>query len=339
LSTATAVPESTTERSEGDPRALLKEVGYKQLTKDTITRFRAADGTSHARAFGHAAILTGLPALITLIAIASTFHLGTFRAVMKETLTGLAPGPSGQLMTEAFQQGTNNQGGLALYGGLLAAAIAAIFAMAQIERGCNRIYGIERDRPFGEKLQRAAFLALTSGSLLGAAFIIIAAGGAIGDALRNEFGWGDATGMVLLVARWPLGLALAFVALTLIYRRSPNRQQPGAAWLQTGTILAALLWLAMTAVLALYYANNENMSQTYGPLLGVIALLTWAYASGAALFLGMAFAAQLEAICAGAPQPRTEEQENDTETDRARRDDRAENNTRIAASEAVTPIG
>jgi YihY family inner membrane protein len=156
--------------------------------------------------------------------------------------------------------------------------------MAQIERGCNRIYGIERDRPFGEKLKRAAFLASTSGSLLGAAFIIIAAGGAIGDALRNEFGWGDATGMVLLVARWPLGLALAFVALTLIYRRSPNRRQPGAAWLQTGTILAALLWLAMTAVLALYYANNENMSQTYGPLLGVIALLTWAYASGAALF-------------------------------------------------------
>lgn len=304
MSTASAVPETSSTARDDDPRELLKEVGYKRLAADTVTRFRAGDGTSYARAFAHGAILTGVPALISIIGIAATFDLGSFRNVLKETLTGLAPGPTTQLLTEAFQQGSNNQGGgLALFAGLVAALLAATFTMGQVERGANRIYGIENDRDALERYLRAAALALTGGLLLGAGFLVVAAGGAISDALGKELGWEDASGFLILAARWILGLALVFAALTLIYRFSPNRRQPSPGWLQTGTVLAAILWIAMTGALAFYYANSGSVSETYGPLLGIIALLTWAYASGIALFLGMAFAAQLEAIRAGAPGP------------------------------------
>jgi uncharacterized BrkB/YihY/UPF0761 family membrane protein len=44
---------------------------------------------------------------------------------------------------------------------------------------------------------------------------------------------------------------------------------------------------------------------------GVIALLTWAYATAVSLFFGMAFAAQLEAVRAGVPGPRTLRRYND----------------------------
>ena len=322
MSTASGVPETTSPTTEDDPRELLKSVGFKRLLKDSFTRFRSADGSSHARAFAHAAILTGVPALITVIGIASTFELGTFRTVLKETLTGIAPGPSMQLLTEAFQQGSDNQGGLTLAGGLLATLVAATLAMAQVERGCNRIYGLERDRDLRRKLMRAAFLGVTSGLLLGAAFLTVAAGGAIGDALGTQLKWSNAAGLAFVIGRWVLGIGFVFAALTLIYRLSPNRRQPSAAWLQTGTSMAAALWVALTGILAFYYANNESMSETYGPLLGIIALLTWAYASGAALFLGMAFAAQLEAIRAGAPGPRTTRRSNETVTDPAGAEDR-----------------
>jgi uncharacterized BrkB/YihY/UPF0761 family membrane protein len=64
-----------------------------------------------------------------------------------------------------------------------------------------------------------------------------------------------------------------------------------------------VLWVALTALLAWYYSANDSLGSTYGPLVGVIALLTWAYASAFALFMGIAFAAQLEAVRAGVPTP------------------------------------
>jgi len=101
------------------------------------------------------------------------------------------------------------------------------------------------------------------------------------------------------VARWPMGLALVFVGLTLMYRWAPNRHQPHPAWLQSATVVATLLWTAFTALLALYYAISQSVGDLYGPLVGFVAVLTWAYATGLALYVGAAFAAELEAAEAG----------------------------------------
>ena len=65
--------------------------------------------------------------------------------------------------------------------GLLAAIIALTTAMGQIERGANRIYGIERDRPALRKYGRALLMALTAGLLLQLGFVVIIAGDALGD--------------------------------------------------------------------------------------------------------------------------------------------------------------
>lgn len=46
---------------------------------------------------------------------------------------------------------------------------------------------------------------------------------------------------------------------------------------------------------------------SYGPLLGVVALLVWAYATGVAVLYGLACAAQLEAERAGKPDPARDE--------------------------------
>ena len=45
------------------------------------------------------------------------------------------------------------------------------------------------------------------------------------------------------------------------------------------------------------------LGDSYGPLIGVIALLVWAYATGLAVLFGLSFAAQLEAERAGERHP------------------------------------
>jgi YihY family inner membrane protein len=314
LSTASAVPE-TFDLGDDHPGETLKRVGWKPLLRDSFIRFRTADGFSHCRALAHAAVLTVFPALITIIGVASAFDLGPFKDVLEQTLTRLAPGPAGRLLSTAFQKTSGSAGGTAFVGGLIGALVAGTFAMAQVERGCNRIYGMVRDRKIPKKLATGFLLTITAGTLFALAFVLLAAGGALSEGLVRGGSLSDTSSTVFDILRWPAGVLLVFAALTLLYKTSPNRRQPGTAWLQTGTIMATLLWFALTALLALYYERSGSLGDTYGPLLGVIALLTWAYATALALFFGVAFAAQLEAIRAGVPGPRTLRRYNETVRD------------------------
>jgi uncharacterized BrkB/YihY/UPF0761 family membrane protein len=63
-------------------------------------------------------------------------------------------------------------------------------------------------------------------------------------------------------------------------------------------------------VLKLYIEATDNFGATYGPIAGTIGVLLWAFAAAVALFLGLSFAAQLEAVRAGVPEPRTERDSN-----------------------------
>ena len=62
----------------------------------------------------------------------------------------------------------------------------------------------------------------------------------------------------------------------------------------------------MTLLLGLFFQVNDSFGETYGPLAGMLALLLWAFVSSAAVLYGAALAAQLEAVRAGAPEPKDE---------------------------------
>jgi YihY family inner membrane protein len=196
-------------------------------------------------------------------------------------------------------------GQLALWLGLLAAIVALTTAMGQIERGANRIYGIERDRPALRKYGRALLMALTAGLLLQLGFLVIIAGDALGDSLAAAYGWGHTFETLWTICCWPVGVVLAWLSFTVILERAPRRRQPGYSWLAFGSGVSLALWLLLTGLLALYVVKSGSFGTTYGPLTGIFALLLWANLSSVALFLGVAFAAQLEAVRAGSPEPVT----------------------------------
>jgi uncharacterized BrkB/YihY/UPF0761 family membrane protein len=75
--------------------------------------------------------------------------------------------------------------------------------------------------------------------------------------------------------------------------------------------MSVLLWFVFTGLLALYLdLSSGTFGRTYGPLTGIIAILLWTFLTSLAIYLGLAFAAQLEAVRAGVPGPRTGEQAN-----------------------------
>jgi YihY family inner membrane protein len=309
MSTAASVPE-TYELEGDDALRTLRLTGWGRLLKDSFRRFRAADGFSHARALAFQVTLTVLPAMIAAVGFATAFELSSYRRLLTETVDRLAPGPAGQIITEAIRQGARSAAAgatTALVLGALAALASATLAMGQIERGANRIYGVERDRPTLRKYGVGFLLACSAGILVVLALVLIIAGADIARATGLS---GELDGL-WTVLRWPLSILFVIVAFALLFRASPRRHQPSPSWLAVGSAVSVVLWLVFTGLLALYLsAASGTFGQTYGPLTGLIALLVWAFLTSLAIFLGLAFAAQLEAVRAGAPEPVTDEQVN-----------------------------
>src|SRR3712207_6031288 len=99
--------------------------------------------------------------------------------------------------------------------------------MAQIERGANRIYGVERDRPALEKYARAAVLAIVAGLPALFGFLLLVAGHATGDSIARHAGWSHGTHLTFDIVRWPASLILIVFAVGLLFRHAPRRRQPG----------------------------------------------------------------------------------------------------------------
>jgi YihY family inner membrane protein len=186
--------------------------------------------------------------------------------------------------------------------GLVGTLITGTTAMGQIERGFNRIYGIEKDRPTAQKYGRAFVLAVGAGSGLALAFLVFALGRRSDTAnafLHYAWPW----------LRWPLGLAAAMLALSALLRWSPRRHQPAWSWLMFGASVCVAGWVLVTVALSLLLHASSNFGTTYGPLAGIVALQLWTLFSSIAIFFGAAVAAQLEAVRAGSPQPQEHREE------------------------------
>jgi YihY family inner membrane protein len=311
MTTASAVPRTHGELEGDQAFDTLRRVGRRRLVVDSIVRFRAADGFSHSRALAFQFTLTLLPALIAVVGLAASLEQDDVREAVRETIEGVAPGAAGDILTDALRQGSTSaareSGETALITGFVAALIAGAGAMAQVERGANRIYGVERDRPFWRKYLTALVLAMSAG-VLALLSVLTLVGGV---ALRDAAGWSEGFDSAWAVARWPLGLAFAIASVALLFEWAPRRRQPEASWLAFGAAVSVALWLVFMAVLDVYLDAAGSFGATYGPLAGTIGILIWTFLTSVALFLGLAFAAQLEAVRAGIPEPRVAREEND----------------------------
>jgi YihY family inner membrane protein len=309
VSSAKAVPETrlmaADELSADDAWYTLRRHGGWSLLRDAFIRFRYGDGFSHARAVGLVLCLAVVPFLIALTGLISDLGAEEGGEVVADTVLALTPGSSEPVVRQllAEESRAERAGEVALTLGLLAGLVALTMTMAQIERGANRIYGVQRDRPALAKYARAAALAFTAGvpALLG--FLILVGGGPMGVSVDRHYHWGAVADLAWDVIRWPLSLGLTVLAVALLFRHAPRRSQPTVSWLLLGAAIATVLWWLASLLLAAYVMVSGEFGQTYGALTGMIALLLWGNLTGIALFGGLAFAAQLEGMRIGVREP------------------------------------
>lgn len=145
-----------------------------------------------------------------------------------------------------------------------------------------------------EQKERRGFIHLTLLALaITAAAVIIAVFAAAAIAAL-----GHLQQMLPELPRWSavLGKAFSYLALgclaaagaAALYRFGPSREGKKITWiwLTPGSVLTALLWLALTLGFGIYVANFGRYDASYGSLGTVVVLLTWLYLSSYILLFG-----------------------------------------------------
>ena len=280
--------------------------GLGRLLREAFLRFRLGDGFTHARALALQIALSVVPFMIAITGLAADLDADKTAKVIAETASSLTPGSrqSDVLSSALSPSGTAERAGeLALWFGLAFALFSMTMAMAQVERGANRIYGISRDRPGVPRYVRAAVLTAVLALPVGLGFVLLVAGGPFGDAMTSVSGWSATTETAWDVLRWPVGLVVTTLSIAVLLDHAPRRRQPQLSWLALGAAVAVALTMAASGMLALYVHFSDSLGTVYGPLAGIIALLLWCQLTSFALYFGIAMAAQLEAVRAGVPDP------------------------------------
>ncbi|WP_030196475.1 YihY/virulence factor BrkB family protein [Streptomyces sp. NRRL S-87] len=310
MGTAAKVPEtramSGDELSADEAWATLRRYGGWPLLRDSFVRFRYADGFSHSRALALQTVLAVVPLLIAFVGLSGTLHTEGAGRMAELTIHRIAEGPSARVVDDALERSRHTAGvgaAAALWLGAAFSLVNVTTAMCQIERGANRIYGNERDRPFHLKYLRGLIMAVCAGLPLGLGFVAVVAGDALASAAVTVYHLDGATRQAWNLLRWPCGLLLALIAASAVFRRSPRRRQPGYTWLAFGAAVYLVLWTTLTWLLSLYLDASGSFDAVYGPLSAFMSLLLWAYLTSIALFLGLSFAAQLEAVRGRRPGP------------------------------------
>jgi membrane protein len=146
----------------------------------------------------------------------------------------------------------------------------------------NGVYGEKEKRNFFKL--NAISLTFTFGLLL----FIIAAIGLITllPLVLQLIGVGDISGFLLKISRWPVLLIVVGFVLALIYRFGPSRDRPKWRWITPGSVFAAVVWLAASALFSWYAENFGSYNKTYGSLGAAIGLMTWLWLSNIVILIG-----------------------------------------------------
>ena len=231
------------------------------------------------------AFLSIVPTLIAAVLIYGLVSDPSEVANQVETYASALPTSAQELLTEqmtTLAETPRQSLGIGLVIALVVALWSASNGTTNMIMAVNHAYGGDQDRGFVKR--RAMGLLFTLGAIVFVlvAFALVAALPPIIDALELP-GW---VGIVVEIARWVVLLLAVVTALSVLYRWAPEHGSGRWKWLSFGTIVATLIWIAVSVGFSIYVENFGSYADTYGSLAGVVVLLLWLWLSSYAALFG-----------------------------------------------------
>jgi membrane protein len=105
---------------------------------------------------------------------------------------------------------------------------------------------------------------------------------------------GEASSTVLGWITWPVLILVLGLALALVYRYGPSRDNVRWRWISWGSVSAVALWATASAAFSAYVANFAHYDRTYGPLGAAVGFMMWVYVSAQVALLGAELNSEIE---------------------------------------------
>ncbi|TXN00393.1 YihY/virulence factor BrkB family protein [Methylobacterium sp. WL64] len=173
--------------------------------------------------------------------------------------------------------------------GILLSIWSANGGMKAIFDALNIVYEEKEKRNFIWLNMRS--LTFTAGALL---FVVVALGGIVVVPAALAFLNLGSMEWVIALLRWPILLLVVLGSLALLYRYGPSRDAAQWRWVTSGSAMAALLWIAVSALFSWYVSSFGKYNETYGSLGAVIGFMTWIWISTTIVLLGAELNAEME---------------------------------------------
>jgi membrane protein len=123
--------------------------------------------------------------------------------------------------------------------------------------------------------------------------VLVVAGPTLAEKVAEWFHLGAAFTLTWKIAQWPVVFAMIATAIALVFYYAPDAEQDWI-WITPGSILATILWLAVSLAFKYYVTNFGSYNATYGTIGGVIVLMLWFYVSALAVLVGAEANAEIE---------------------------------------------
>lgn len=260
-------------------------------------RVKAQLGSDHVSIIASGVAFNVFLAIFPLaIAAVSVYSLVIDQSTLQTHLNQIAsvlPSGAQELISSRLRELTQNSNqtlgwGLAL--SLLLTLWAANRGTKALFEGVNIAYNAQRSRGFVRK-NLITLLFTVGGLLFGGICLALLIGV---PALADQLPLPNAVISAIKFAVWPLLFFLIIVALGVVYKIAPVRNNPEVRWITAGSLVASVLWLAASALFSYFVANFANYDKTYGSLAAVVVLMTWLFLTSFVVLLGAEINTEVE---------------------------------------------
>jgi membrane protein len=239
------------------------------------------------------ALLAIFPAIAAVVTLYGLFaDMGTI-AKQLDALTGVLPGGAIEVIGNEVTRiagGPPASLGVTLIVSLLISLWSANAGMKALFDALNVVYNAEERRGFVRlNLVSLAFTLTAIAFMLAAMTSVI-----VVPIVLDYLTLGSRAAPLIAIARWPLMLIVLGLALSLIYRFGPDRDNAQWRWISWGSAFAAIAWLAASLLFSWYAANFGSYNKTYGSLGAVIGFMTWMWLSTIVALIGAEIDAVME---------------------------------------------
>ena len=178
--------------------------------------------------------------------------------------------------------------------GFVLALWASTSAMTTYMAALNTAYDRNDGRSFVRRRLVALGLVIAMGGAIALIVFLLILGPFAQRGAESLLGMESVLSWAWWVLQWPILISGLLVAFALLQYFGPDVEHRAWRFVTPGSVIAVVVWLAVSAGFAVYTGLFESYNKTWGSLSAVIVTLTWLWLTGLALLFGGEVNAEVE---------------------------------------------